>query len=294
MSPGPASSGSHGTASARFAGSGCAGALELAIFHPVDTIAKRLMNNKESFTSENWKKIVFQEKAELDALSQAKSLFPGIGYGAIYKISQRVYKFGGQPYVKDFVKGVFKPSGKGGKTFCDGLAGSFMGMGEVVLLPFDVLKIKSQTNPEYRGKGFVTVFRQEGVANLYAGWQWTMARNAPGSFSLFGANALVKEYFFQLEDHRDATFMQNTVSSTFGSVASILVACPLDVVKTRIQSGTYGDQGGFTIINNIVKNEGLGAFFKGATPKVLTVGPKLIFSFTIAQTLMGIFEKKWN
>lgn len=292
MSP-PPSSGS-GTASARFLGAGCAGALELIIFHPVDTIAKRLMNNKDTFTSENWKKVIFQEKAELDAFSQAKSLFPGMGYAAVYKISQRVYKFGGQGYVKDWLKGILKPQGKASKTFCDGLAGSFMGVGEVVLLPFDVLKIKAQTNPEYRGKSFVSVFRSEGVANLYAGWQWTAARNAPGSFSLFGANALVKEYVFGLQDHRDATFMQNTVSSTAGSVASIIVACPLDVVKTRIQSGTYGDQGGITIIGNIVKNEGLGAFFKGATPKVLTVGPKLIFSFTIAQTLMGFFERRWK
>lgn len=292
MSPHAGGGGGAGTASARFAGSGCAGALELALFHPVDTIAKRLMNNKDDSLS--MKKVIFQEKAELDALSKVKSLFPGIGYGAVYKISQRVYKFGGQPYVKEFVKGQFAPKSKAGKTFCDGLAGSFMGAGEVVLLPFDVLKIKSQTNPEYRGKSFVTVFKQEGVANLYAGWQWTMARNAPGSFSLFGANALVKEYVMGLEDHRDATFMQNTISSTVGSVASILVACPLDVVKTRIQSGTYGDEGGFSIISNIVKNEGMGAFFKGATPKVLTVGPKLIFSFTIAQTLMAFFEKKWQ
>merc|ERR1719161_2534354 len=135
-------------------------------------------------------------------------------------------------------------------------------MGEVVLLPFDVLKIKAQTNPEYRGKNFISVFRQEGAANLYAGWQWTMARNAPGSFALFGANAFVKEYVFGLADHRDATFIQTTASSVAGSVASILVACPLDVVKTRIQSGTYGNQGGFSIISSIVKDEGLRAFFK--------------------------------
>jgi ABC-type sugar transport system substrate-binding protein len=30
----------------------------------------------------------------------AQSLFPGLGFGAGYKILQRVYKFGGQPYVK--------------------------------------------------------------------------------------------------------------------------------------------------------------------------------------------------
>lgn len=260
------------------------------IFHPVDTVAKRLMNNKESFTRQNWQAVVFQDAVSRGALGRFQSLFPGLGFGAAYKITQRVYKFGGQPYVKDFVKKLYKPQGSAGKTFCDGLAGSMMGAGEVVLLPLDVMKIKAQTNPEYRGKGMAFLLRNEGLANLYAGWQWTMARNAPGSFCLFGANAFVKEYVFGLRDHRDATFLQTTLSSVAGSIASILVACPLDVVKTRVQSGTFGNEGGVSIIKNIVQVEGLGAFFKGATPKVLTVGPKLIFSFTIAQYLMAKFE----
>jgi hypothetical protein len=31
------------------------------------------------------------------------SLFPGLGYAAGYKIAQRVYKFGGQPYFRDML-----------------------------------------------------------------------------------------------------------------------------------------------------------------------------------------------
>lgn len=62
--------------------------------------------------------------------------------------------------------------------FCDGVAGAMMGAGEVVLLPFDVLKIKSQTNPTYRGRNVIGIVKQEGLRNLYAGWQWTMIRNS--------------------------------------------------------------------------------------------------------------------
>ena len=49
MSP-AASSGKNAKESgvARVLGSGSAGVLELLIFHPVDTIAKRLMSNKAS------------------------------------------------------------------------------------------------------------------------------------------------------------------------------------------------------------------------------------------------------
>ena len=66
---------------------------------------------------------------------------------------------------------------------------------------------------------------------------------------------------------------------------------PLDVIKTRLQSGHVGSKSGFAVIGDLVKEEGFSAFFKGLTPKILVVGPKLIFSFTIAQQLMQYFEK---
>jgi hypothetical protein len=31
------------------------------------------------------------------------SLFPGLGYAAGYKVAQRVYKFGGQPWFNDLI-----------------------------------------------------------------------------------------------------------------------------------------------------------------------------------------------
>lgn len=59
------------------------------------------------------------------------------------------------------------------------------------------------------------------------------------------------------------------MASIAGAVASITVAAPLDVVKTRIQNAHFeSKEGGMTIIRNMVKQEGVGAFFKGLTPKV--------------------------
>jgi hypothetical protein len=195
--------------------------------------------------------------------------------------------WGGQPVVKECLKKHYRVHDKFGKTLCDGVAGAMMGAGEVALLPLNALKTRAQTNPEYRAQGLMSLLRQHGVMKLYAGWQWTIARNVPGSFALFGTNALVKEYVFGLNNHKDATLLQTAASSTAGCVSSVLVASPFDIVKTRIQSGSFGDQGGAQIVKNIVKQEGLGAFFKGAVPKVCTVGPKLIFSFTMAQLLMA-------
>lgn len=63
------------------------------------------------------------------------------------------------------------------------------------------------------------------------------------------------------------------VASIAGAVASITVAAPLDVVKTRIQNAHFeSKEGGMAIIRNMVKQEGVGSFFKGLTPKVSSHG----------------------
>lgn len=94
----------HGTAEARLLGSAVAGVSELALFHPVDTVAKRLMTteaqvivfNNMTTTASNLNSAIFKDAAALNNMRKIASLFPGVGFGAAYKILQRVYKFGGQ------------------------------------------------------------------------------------------------------------------------------------------------------------------------------------------------------
>lgn len=183
--------------------------------------------------------------------------------------------------------------GKGtGKAMLNATAGSLIGIGEIVLLPLDVLKIKRQTNPEaFRNRGFLQIIRDEGMG-LYRGAGWTAARNAPGSFALFGGSAWAKESLFQLEDYNKATWFQNFIASIAGASASLIVSAPLDVIKTRIQNRNFENpESGFRIISSMMKNEGITSFFKGLTPKMLMTGPKLVFSFWLAQTLIPAFGK---
>lgn len=134
--------------------------------------------------------VIFKDKATASVGTKFFSLFPGLGYAAGYKVLQRVYKYGGQPFVRDYLTthhgSTFENTfgKKTGKAMMSSVAGSLVGIGEIVLLPLDVLKIKRQTNPEaFRGRGVVRIVRDEGFG-LYRGWQWTAARNAPGSFAV--------------------------------------------------------------------------------------------------------------
>ncbi|KAF2660181.1 mitochondrial carrier [Lophiostoma macrostomum CBS 122681] len=284
---------------ARVLGAGSAGIAELAVFHPVDTTAKRLMSNQGKITSASQlNAVVFKEHAHASIPNRFLSLFPGLGYAAAYKVLQRVYKYGGQPFVRDYLAqhhgGSFdRTFGKGnGKAIMHATAGSLIGIGEIVILPLDVLKIKRQTNPEaFRGRGLFKIIKDEGLG-LYRGWGWTAARNAPGSFALFGGSAVAKEYFYKLSDYNAATWTQNFVASIAGASASLIVSAPLDVIKTRIQNRNFEEKGsGFKIVSNMARKEGFSSFFKGLTPKLLMTGPKLVFSFWLAQTLIPAFNK---
>lgn len=285
---------------ARLLGSASAGILEIGVFHPVDTISKRLMSNHTKISSSaELNRVIFREHSAEAFGKRLTTLFPGLGYAAVYKVLQRVYKYGGQPFANEFLNKHYKADfdnafgEKTGKALRSATAGSIIGIGEIVLLPLDVLKIKRQTNPEsFKGRGFIKILKDEGVFNLYRGWGWTAARNAPGSFALFGGNAFAKEYILGLKDYSQATWSQNFVSSIVGASASLIVSAPLDVIKTRIQNKNFDNpQSGFNIVKTTLKNEGITAFFKGLTPKLLTTGPKLVFSFALAQSFIPMFDK---
>ncbi|RKO87297.1 hypothetical protein BDK51DRAFT_10652, partial [Blyttiomyces helicus] len=137
MSP-PPSSDRKESGTARFLGAASSGVLELLGFHPVDTVAKRLMNNQkkagEGVTTLN--EVLFRHAANRGTLSKYVSLFPGLGFAAGYKIMQRVYKFGGQPYVMDYFSKHHKKDfadvfgDKNAKTIMHATAGRWVSGGE--------------------------------------------------------------------------------------------------------------------------------------------------------------------
>lgn len=125
----PVAGGKHKeSATARLLGSGTSGIAELLVFHPVDTVAKRLMSNKNPSLSMS--QVVFKDKAATSVGQRFMSLFPGLGYAAGYKVLQRIYKFGGQPFFNDYLTSRYKKNfdsvfgERTGKSMMSATAGS--------------------------------------------------------------------------------------------------------------------------------------------------------------------------
>ena len=70
------------SAQARLLGSASSGIAELLVFHPVDTVAKRLMSNKDR--TKPMMQVLFKEKASASATTRFLSLFPGLGLSLIH------------------------------------------------------------------------------------------------------------------------------------------------------------------------------------------------------------------
>ena len=293
---------------ASFCAATTAGVSEIMVFHPADTMGKRIQyfEGKSSGTNttvsqklRSLNDVIFRDKASLPLYKRWGSLYPGLGFATGYKVLQRTYKFGTQPLIKE---GLNQTIGnnlknslgqKNGNILLGAVAGSAVGIGEVALLPLDVLKIRSQTNAAVlKGRGLIQLFKEERFG-LYKGWQATIARNAPGSFFLFGGNAATYEYMFGLKDHSQATLAQNFTASCVGSFFSIAGTNPQDVIKTRLQArGPESTETGLQLVGQILKKEGPRAFFKGLGPKLPTAGLKVSASFTVFKSLYGWFDRQ--
>lgn len=277
----------------------CAAIIENIIFHPLDTIVKRLeADTTHTRDPQHLSRIIFHDAHDKSLLAKYKSLLPGFNFAIEYKIFQRMYKFGGQPLIRSAVTKrlmthpyVIRKFGESGaRILCEAVSGSLVGAGEVVLLPLDALKIKMQAqlpmdSPKVSVRELIAMCG--GVRQLYNGAGWTILRNVPGSFALFGTSALVREKVFGLKGggrKNNATLFQHFVSSFAGSVASILVASPMDVLKMRAQVGKK------ISLVEIVRNEGVMSLWKGTSMKLVSAGPRLIFAYTLSQWLINKVE----
>ncbi|EKF26617.1 mitochondrial carrier protein, putative [Trypanosoma cruzi marinkellei] len=305
-----------------------AGLCEILIFHPFDTTAKRLMSYQHivfdpTSLSNTWRgflRVVFagieHDKpigARITFLDRVKHMYPGSTYAMLYKVLQRVIKFAGQPYMREFLEYRFGHVFLGdaqeqskqqqqqqtrrkknyGAMALEATAGSLVGVFEVILLPIDRMKVLNQTNKEaIKNRSFFQILRQEGVMRMYAGIGTTAVRNVPGSFLLFGGAAWTKDYVFHLEDYSEATFIQNFVSSTVGGCLGVWFTNPIDVVKTRIQNKRFEDGRvtGWGVMKETFQKEGVTAFYKGMLPKLLTSAPRLVFSYTMTQFFIRCFR----
>ncbi|KAH8671413.1 mitochondrial carrier domain-containing protein [Xylariales sp. PMI_506] len=165
----------------------------------------------------------------------------------------------------------------------------------------EVVKIRLQaqnatnTAPRYRNAAlaFATIIRDEGFATLYRGAGLTALRQGSNQAACFSAYTYLNVVVLQsqnIEPQEPVSFWQTTlVGLTAGTIGPLLNA-PVDTLKTRIQTAMRGggnDKGVIGFARDIYRQEGIRAFYKGLTPRLMRVAPGQAVTFTVYEYIKG-------
>lgn len=208
------------------------------------------------------------------------------------------------------------------KVFSRNLAGLAAGITEAVAVvtPMEVIKIRLQAQhhsmadpldiPKYRNAAHAlyTVIKEEGPSALYRGVSLTALRQGSNQAVNFTAYSYLKSYLQQRlhteeEDGSSSSDLPSYQTMLIGLVSGAmgpLSNAPIDTIKTRLQQKTAGVAGErtaaigriVTIARDMFKQEGIHAFYKGITPRIMRVAPGQAVTFTVYEYLKGWLEAR--
>jgi hypothetical protein len=139
---------------------------------------------------------------------------------------------------------------------------------------------------------------QRGIAGFYTGW-W------PGLVGKIPSYALTWTFFQQFKRlrqqywHREATDMENSAMGGLASALSVCLMIPVDTIKTRLVTQNIGARGTARLYDGIVdcavktfQNEGLGAFYKGLPPRLVSVVPMIGIQFGVYEFMKRVMLQR--
>uniref|UniRef100_A0AAR2LB27 Mitochondrial glutamate carrier 1 n=1 Tax=Pygocentrus nattereri TaxID=42514 RepID=A0AAR2LB27_PYGNA len=147
------------------------------------------------------------------------------------------------------------------------------------------------------------LLREKGIAGLYKGLGATLLRDVPFSiiyFPLFAnLNNLGKK-----GAEGPAPFYVSFISGCIAGSTAAVAVNPVDVIKTRLQSLTRGNQedtysGVTDCIRKILRNEGPSAFLKGAYCRALVIAPlfgiaQVVYFLGVGEFILSFLPKRNN
>ena len=158
--------------------------------------------------------------------------------------------------------------------------------------PLDIPKYRNAAHAAY------TVLKEEGVGAIYRGVSLTALRQGTNQAVNFSAYTEFKELLQRLQPDYESKELPSYQTAIIGLVSGAmgpLSNAPIDTIKTRLQK-TPGEPGETAISrikaisSDMFKQEGVHAFYKGITPRIMRVAPGQAVTFTVYEYLKGWLE----
>eukprot|EP01119_Soliformovum_irregulare_P004851 TRINITY_DN159_c0_g1_i1.p1 TRINITY_DN159_c0_g1~~TRINITY_DN159_c0_g1_i1.p1 ORF type:complete len:243 (-),score=69.62 TRINITY_DN159_c0_g1_i1:66-794(-) len=238
----------------------------------------------------------------LSLILRVGRLYRGIIPPILVEAPKRAIKFTANESYKPFFtssNGKLTQAGSIGAGVAAGCTEAF------VVVPFELVKIRLQ-DPANAGKYTSTldclqkIVRGEGPLALMKGLESTLWRHALWNGGYFGCIHYVKNLLPKATTPSETTLYNFIAGGIAGTLGTILNTPP-DVVKSRIQNQVVvagvKPKYNWTIPSmiEIARTEGMGALYKGFTPKVLRLGPGggiLLVVFEYVTTFLRNYSQK--
>ncbi|XP_043517073.1 calcium-binding mitochondrial carrier protein Aralar1 isoform X2 [Frieseomelitta varia] len=199
--------------------------------------------------------------------------------------------------VNDFVRDKFMDKNSNLPLYGEIIAGGCAGASQVIFTnPLEIVKIRLQVAGEIAGGSKVrawTVVKELGLFGLYKGARACFLRDIPFSAIYFPMYAHTKTRLADEGGYN--TPLSLLVSGAIAGVPAAALVTPADVIKTRLQvvarRGQTTYSGLLDCAKKIYKEEGVRAFWKGATARVFRSSPQFgvtLFTYELLQRLFVV------
>jgi len=277
---------------------GITGGIEICITFPTEYVKTQLQLDEKVGA-------VKQYAGPVDCVKQTVrgygffGLYRGLSvllYGSIPKSAVRFGSF------ESLKKRFADESGQltGGRKLLCGLGA---GVSEAIfaVTPMETLKVKfindqTSANPKFKGffHGVRTIIKNEGLAGCYKGLGPTIVKQGSNQAIRFWVLLTLQDLYRGDDKNKKVPKLWTGVFGAIAGAASVYGNTPVDVVKTRMQgleASKYKNS--FHCAGQILKHEGLRAFYKGTVPRLSRVCLDVAITFVIYESFMDLFNKIW-
>ncbi|XP_014666211.1 PREDICTED: mitochondrial glutamate carrier 1-like [Priapulus caudatus] len=287
---------------------GIAGVVGVSCVFPIDLVKTRLQNQQIGPNGERMYKSMLDCGKKVFKAEGFLGMYRGCAVNALLITPEKAIKL----VVNDLMRHKLSKDGQSLSLPRQMIAGGSAGLCQIVVTtPMELLKIQLQDAGRSAQKGSQPVARKsaltitmellrtKGIFGLYKGMAATMLRDVVFSLIYFPLFANLNKLGPRKSDGSgEAVFYWSFISGCASGSAAALCVNPFDVVKTRLQTLTTaaGDRtytGIPDAFRQILKYEGVKAFFKGGAARMIVIAPlfgiaQMVYYFGVAESIMGI------
>jgi len=153
-----------------------------------------------------------------------------------------------------------------------GLAGTSV---DLLFFPIDTIKTRLQSV-----QGFV---KAGGFRGIYKGVGSVVVGSAPGAAAFFSTYEAMKH---SLPLHGQLAPVNHMLSASVAEVTACLIRVPTEVIKTRMQTSTYGaSTSSFTAAKFVLQHDGVQGFYRGFLTTIMREIPFTSLQFPLYELL---------